>query len=147
MHLIASIKPKMHVKIGILAFGLIPISVAAACSTNVAASTKARDDSFTVGESRKIVVNGSNGRINVSAGTDDTVRVKATLRRPDDLKYEVAQDGNTINIEVEEKAADFLSWARAPATTSKSQRHQTREWDSAPATGQSSFTACIGQAL
>ena len=78
MNLIASIKPKMHVKIGILAFGLIPISVAAACSTNVAASTKAHDDSFTVGESPKIVVNGSNGRIKVSAGTDDTVRVQAT---------------------------------------------------------------------
>ena len=52
MNLIASIKPKMHVKTGILAFGLIPISVAA--------STKARDDSFTVAESRKIVVKGSN---------------------------------------------------------------------------------------
>ena len=32
MNLIASIKPKMHVKTGILAFGLIPISVAAASS-------------------------------------------------------------------------------------------------------------------
>ena len=70
MNLIASIKPKMHVKTGILAFGLIPISVAA--------STKAHDDRFTVGESPKIVVNGSNGRIKVSAGTDDTVRVQAT---------------------------------------------------------------------
>ena len=114
MHLIASIKQKMHVKTGILAFVLILISVAAACSTNVAASTKARDDSFTVGESRKIVVNGSNGRINVSAGTDDTVRVKATLRRPDDLKYEVAQDGNTINVEVEEKGVRFFFLGQSP---------------------------------
>ena len=107
MNLIASIKPKMHVKTGILAFGLIPISVAAVSSTNVAASTKARDDSFTVAESRKIVVNGSNGRIKDSAGTDDTVRVAATLRRLDDLKYEVTQDGNTINVEVEEKGGRF----------------------------------------
>ena len=109
MNIIASIKPKMHVKTGILAFGLILISVAAACSTNVATSTKARDDSFTVAESRKIVVNGSNGRIKVSAGTDDTVRVQATLRRPDDLKYEVTQDGNPINVEVEEKGGKFSS--------------------------------------
>ena len=109
MNLIASIKPKMHVKTGILAFGLILISVAAACSTNVATSTKARDDSFTVAESRKIVVNGSNGRIKVSAGTDDTVRVQATLRRPDDLKYEVTQDGNTIKSRSRKKAANFLS--------------------------------------
>jgi len=107
MNLIASIKPKMHVKTGIPAFGLIPISVDAGPSTNVAASTKARDDSFTVAESRKIVVNGSNGRTKVSAGTDDTVRVQATLRRPDDLKYEVTQDGNTINVEVEEKGGRF----------------------------------------
>ena len=114
MNLIASIKPKMHVKTGILAFVLILISVAAACSTNVAASTKARDDSFTVAESRKIVVNGSNGRINVSAGTDDTVRVQATLRRPDDLKYEVTQDGNTINVEVEEQGGRFSFLGQSP---------------------------------
>ena len=98
MNLTASIKPKMHVKTGILAFDLILISVAAACCTNVAASTEARDDSFSVGEFPKIMVNGSNGCINVSAGTDDTVRVQATLRRSDDLKYEVTQDGNTINV-------------------------------------------------
>ena len=114
MKLIASIKPKMHVKTGILAFGLILISVAAACSTNVATSTKARDDSFTVAESRKIVVNGSNGRINVGAGTDDTVRVQATLRRPDNLKYEVTQDGNPINVEVEEQGGRFSFLGQSP---------------------------------
>ena len=114
MNLTASIKPKMHVKTGILAFGLILISVAAACSTNVAASTETRDDSFSVGEFPKIMVNGSNGRINVSAGTDDTVRVQATLRRSDDLKYEVAQDGNTINVEVEEQGGRFSFLGQSP---------------------------------
>jgi hypothetical protein len=114
MNLTASIKPKMPVKTGILAFGLTLISAAAACSTNVAASTEARNDSFTVGESPKIVVNGSKGRIKVSAGTDDTVRVKATLKRPDDLKYQVTQDGNSLNVEVEEKGGRFSFLGQSP---------------------------------
>ena len=60
------------------------------------------------------MVNGSNGRIKVSAGTDDTVRVQATLRRPDDLKYEVTQDGNPINVEVEEKGGRFSFLGQSP---------------------------------
>ncbi|HIO64574.1 MAG TPA: hypothetical protein EYN37_10150 [Dehalococcoidia bacterium] len=35
------------------------------------------------------------------------MRVQAPLRRPDDLTYEVTQDGNTVNVEVEEKGGKF----------------------------------------
>jgi DUF4097 and DUF4098 domain-containing protein YvlB len=44
------------------------------------------------------VVNGDNGRIIVISGDDGAVRVAATLRKPDDLEYEVVQDGDSISV-------------------------------------------------
>ena len=78
------------------------VFVAMACA-DLTATIETRDDSFAVGESPTVVVTGDNGRIIVNPGTDGTVRVEATLRRPEDLEYETTREGQTISVVAREK--------------------------------------------
>ena len=78
--------------------GVFLVLLAVGCSNEFIGPTESRDDSFTVGESPRVVVNGDNGRIVVNPGADGTVRVQATLRRPDDLSYETSQEGDTVSV-------------------------------------------------
>ncbi len=74
--------------VGILALSLmvfLAISCNAGSDGPTETRTETREDSFTVGEVVRIVVNGDNGSVTVNAGADGVVVVQATLRRPDDL--------------------------------------------------------------
>jgi len=57
-----------------------------------------RDDHFTVEGSVQLVVDSENGSIDVKVGSDDEVRVQATLRGADRIEYEVRQEGDTITV-------------------------------------------------
>ena len=83
--------------------GVLLVFLTAACSSGFTGPTETRDDSFVVGQSPRVVVSGDNGRIIVNPGTDGTVKVQATLRKPDDLEYKTTQQGDTISVEAKEK--------------------------------------------
>jgi DUF4097 and DUF4098 domain-containing protein YvlB len=68
-------------------------------------STETRDDSFTVGDSARLVVSSENGYIRVTGSTDNQVRVQATLRGVDAIEYEVSQDGDTIKVDAKTQDA------------------------------------------
>lgn len=95
-----------------LLFGLFGMALTA-CS--VAAPTETRDDSFSVGDSPVLMVQGENGSVTVNPGTGDTIRVQATLHRPNGLDYTVTQDGDTIRVRAEEKGGGFLSFGDSPS--------------------------------
>ncbi len=84
----------------------ITLLVAAGCS---AGPTETRDDSFSVNGTATLVVNGDNGWITVNTGTDDEVRIQATLRGIDRIDYQVSQDGNTITVLAEIDQGWFIS--------------------------------------
>jgi len=84
--------------------GLLALAVAIAALLLTATGcsvgpTEYRDDSFTVGVSPTIVVNSENGSIEINAGTDNEVRVEATLTDAPRVQYEISQDGDTITID------------------------------------------------
>ena len=78
----------------------IALLAATACTCD-AGPTETRDDSFTVNGTATLVVNTENGKIEVNTGSDDEVRVQATLRGVNRIDYEVSQDGNTITVTAE----------------------------------------------
>ena len=84
----------------------ITLLAAAGCS---AGPTETRDDSFFVNGTATLIVNGDNGWIKVNTGTDDEVRIQATLRGIDRIDYEVSQDGNTITVLAEIDQGWFIS--------------------------------------
>jgi DUF4097 and DUF4098 domain-containing protein YvlB len=47
-----------------------------------------------------VIVNNENGGIEINAGTDNEVRVEATLTDAPRVQYEISQDGDTITIDV-----------------------------------------------
>lgn len=75
----------------VLAVGLL----AAGCTFG---PTETRDDSFAVGGSVSLVVNSENGNIEVVTGSDNEVRVQATLRGANRIEYEAKQEGDTITV-------------------------------------------------
>ena len=87
----------MGMKMMILLAGLA-VGLASACGLGSGGPTEIRDDSFVVGDSPRIVVGSDNGRVIVNAGPDRTVSVKATLRQPDDVEYEITQAGEVISV-------------------------------------------------
>jgi hypothetical protein len=101
MRLIKSILPLVAVMVM-----AITLLAAAGCS---AGPTETRDDSFSVNGTATLVVNGDNGWIKVNTGTDDEVRIQATLRGIDRIDYEVSQDGNTITVLAEIDQGWFIS--------------------------------------
>jgi len=84
----------------------VTLLVTAGCT---AGPTETRDDSFTVNGTATLVVNSDNGWIKVNTGTDDEVRIQATLRGIDRIDYEVSQDGSTITVLAEIDQGWFVS--------------------------------------
>ncbi len=84
---------------------------AAACDGG---PTEARTDTFTVGPSPRLVVNSVNGRVVVNVAPDNTVQIRAMLKKADRVDYQVSQDGGTVSVEAKKKGG-FLSWiGRSP---------------------------------
>ena len=84
----------------------VTLLAAAGCT---AGPTETRDDSFSVNGTATLVVNSDNGWIKVNTGTDDEVRIQATLRGIDRIDYEVSRDGNTITVLAEIDQGWFIS--------------------------------------
>ena len=61
--------------------------------------TSMRDDTFAVGDNPRLVVRGFNGRIRVRAGEPGSIRVRARLKKPREVKYSAAQEGDLITVE------------------------------------------------
>ncbi len=82
----------------------IPLLAVAACDDaglDDAGPTETRDNTYTVDGNATLIVSSENGKIEVSTGADDEVRVQATLRGINAIDYEVGQDGNTITVQAE----------------------------------------------
>ena len=62
-------------------------------------NTSMRDDTFAVGANPRLVVRGFNGRIRVHAGEPGSIRVRAKLKKPHEIKYSAAQEGDLITVE------------------------------------------------
>ena len=103
-----------QMKLGLWMLGVLLVFLTAACSTGFTGPTETRDDSFFVGASPRVVVSGGNGRVIVNPGTDGTVRVQATLRKPDDVEYETGQEGDTISVEAKEKSRGIFNFGESP---------------------------------
>ncbi len=103
---------RVYLGVPILA-GLLAI-LAVACSAGSDVPTEMRAASFLVGDSATVVVNGSNGRIVVSSGEDGAVGVEATLRKPDDLSYEVGRDGDTITVTARVEDQSIFNFGDSP---------------------------------
>ncbi len=100
-------------KLQILVAGLI-IGLTSACGLVSDGSTEVRGGSFAVADSPLLVVNGDNGRIVVNAGPVGRVDVQATLRNPDDVDYEIAQEGDVITIEAESDGGGIFNFGNGP---------------------------------
>jgi len=94
-----------------LAVLLAVVLLAAGCTFG---PTETRDDSFAVGESVRLVVNSENGSIEVKTGSDNEVRVQATLRGANRIEYEAKQDGDTITVSA--RRTRWVLFARGPVT-------------------------------
>ena len=87
----------MGIKLMILFAGLV-VGLASACSLGSGGSTEIHDDSFVVGDSPRLIVEGDNGKLIVNHGPDRTVNVKATLYDPDDVEYNITQIDGVISV-------------------------------------------------
>ena len=94
--------------LSLVAVTIIAITLLAAAGCT-AGPTETRDDSFSVNGTATLVVNSDNGWIKVNTGTDDEVRIQATLRGIDRIDYEVSRDGNTITVLAEIDQGWFIS--------------------------------------
>ena len=61
--------------------------------------TSMRDDTFAVGGNPRLVVRGFNGRVRVRAGEPGSIRVRARLKKPHEVKYSAAQEGDLVTVE------------------------------------------------
>ena len=61
--------------------------------------TSMRDDTFAVGDNPRLVVRGFNGRVRVRAGEPGSIRVRARLKKPHEVKYSAAQEGDLVTVE------------------------------------------------
>ncbi len=63
--------------------------------------TETRAHTFTVGDSPVVIVESDNSNVEVSAGPDEEVHVQTTLKGVDRLSYDIAQNGDTITIDID----------------------------------------------
>ena len=72
--------------------------------------TSMRDDTFVVGDSPRLVVRGFNGRIRVRAGEPGSIRVRAKLKKPYEIKYSAVQEGDLVTVEAkpDQQSEGFL---------------------------------------
>ena len=101
-------------KLGYLAISVPFLFLAAACTETFSGPTEARDQSFSVGASPTVVVNGDNGHISIIAGDDGAVRVTATLTRAEDLEYEIVQDRDSISVVARDTRSGGFHFGRGP---------------------------------
>jgi DUF4097 and DUF4098 domain-containing protein YvlB len=87
----------------VLLVGVLALA-SSACTTSPATSTET--DNFTVGGSTTLVVRSLNGRIQVEAGSDNVVTVRAELKDIRRIKYEAIQNGDEV-IVTAEKTGDW----------------------------------------
>ncbi|MCI0439238.1 MAG: DUF4097 domain-containing protein [Chloroflexi bacterium] len=76
--------------------------------------TEARDDSFIVGASPSLEVDGFNGDITVVEAEAGTIRVQATLTKADDVEYSVAQEGDRVIVKAEQKGGFNINLGQSP---------------------------------
>ena len=67
-----------------------------------------REDSFTVGESPRLVVDVDKGRVAVGVGPPGEIRVRATTGGPSRVAYEVSQHGDEVRVSVRKKSRKLL---------------------------------------
>ena len=89
------------------------IGLAAACGS-FNGETETREDTFVVGGSPSLVVNNDNGRVAVKAGSDSSVTVKAILRNPNRVEYEISQVGGAIIIEAKSDSRGVFDFGESP---------------------------------
>ncbi len=87
----------MNTKITVL-FAFLLVGLASACGLGSGGATETRNDTFVVGDAPRVIVTGDNGRVIVISGPVRTVSVDATLRKPNKIEYEVAQEGDMIRV-------------------------------------------------
>ncbi len=94
---------------GVLLLALTLVSaltlLVAGCSTGPETS---ETYTFNVGEMAKLVVTADNTQVDIQAQPGGNITVQATLRRADDLTYELSQDGNTVTIDIDIEGAGFI---------------------------------------
>ena len=78
-------------------------------------ATEDRDDSFTVGDSPRLIVNNENGYMMVTAGPVNAIRVRTTIKRPSRVEYQASQDGDTVTVDTEKEGGfPLFNLARSP---------------------------------
>jgi len=87
----------------VLFIGVMALA-SSACTTAPATSTET--DNFSVGDSATLIVRSLNGRIQVEAGSDNVVTVRAELKDIRRIKYEAIKNGDEV-IVTAEKTGDW----------------------------------------
>jgi len=93
----------MRIKFLFIALASVLLIAGCRVAVDVEDRIERRDDTFQVGDSSKLEVDGFNGHITVRAGSDGEIRVEAELRKPDGIEYQVRQNGDTVKVEAKKK--------------------------------------------
>lgn len=104
----------MNTKFTVL-FALLLVGLASACGLGSGGATETRNDPFVVGDEPRVIVTGDNGRVIVISGPDRTVSVKATLRKPDKIEYQITQEGDTINVTAKTDGGGIFNFGQSAA--------------------------------
>lgn len=80
--------------------------------------TENKENSFNVGPSPKLVVVNFNGPIEIEAGSDDAIQVKARLKGADNIDYETRCDGETVFVTARKKGGLTFRFNRVGASIS-----------------------------
>ncbi len=73
-----------------------------------------REETFTVGQSPKLIVRGFNGRVRVEAGVDGVIQMKARIKRASRVIFEAVQGDDTVTIEAKRKSGGLDLFGRSP---------------------------------
>lgn len=98
----------------LILFAVLFVGLVSACGGEFSGPTETRDHDFRIGDSPRVVVSGDNGRVTVNSGQDHTLSVKATLRKPDDIEYEVTQIGDVISITAKMDDGGIFDFGESP---------------------------------
>lgn len=99
-HIRTPLSPASVLIMGVVTLVLtVMILACSACTTQSAIRTET--DNFTVGESVTLVVKSLSGRIQVDAGSDNMVSIRAELRDVRRIKYEAIRSGDEVIVTAE----------------------------------------------
>ena len=104
----------MKLKFMVLFAGLL-VGLASACSLGSGGPTEIREDTFGVGNSPRVVVSSDNGRVIVNSGPNRSVSVKATLRKSDNIEYEITQVGDVISVRAKIDDGGIFNFGESPS--------------------------------